>query len=668
MTRVRLLLLAVAVGLAIPVGLLVHRALASAEAEERARQQALADTAFAAVERELANLLAREESRAWDEWRHLLVPEGEVRGSEGLVRSPLADLPTERGILGWFQVEPDGAIGSPLLPQDELTAYFSLDRVTTDARERDAEIRGWVSDWLAHRPERPVRPRPEPEPAPARPREVGLLESYGSRAAERSLQDVSPSTAAAPAPQALQEEMAEAAEFRKDKEAKKANARLSRQELAAPSKAEVFQQQSRSELVQQLAMRNKAIDVEDGDAVREDQEPPRRRDAGVLAGSSDAVSPMEPESEEGLTETTADNVEVEVEAFTGELDAAGRLVLQRLVIVAGIPYRQGILIDVQDLASRVDPLELLARTAGTDGTFSLAAKRAPGASFSRRLPAPFDPLQASLGLSDRDGVSGVRTVLALTVLLALVGLLGLFAVDRMVGTHLAYAQRRSDFVSAVTHELKTPLAAIRLHGEMLHEGIAATEEKRSASYRTITAECERLTRLVDNVLELSRLEKGTRTVHLMAGPLEPVLQESLDILRPHASSAGFSLDLEVEDGLSARFDRDALMQVVFNLVDNALKYARDAGDKRVGLVARRDGERVVLLVRDQGPGVPVRHLRRIFEPFWRGERELTRRAKGTGIGLALVRGLVERMQGEVEGRNPAGGGFEVKVTLPGAPA
>jgi signal transduction histidine kinase len=147
-----------------------------------------------------------------------------------------------------------------------------------------------------------------------------------------------------------------------------------------------------------------------------------------------------------------------------------------------------------------------------------------------------------------------------------------------------------------------------------------------------------------------------------------VLREALDVLEPHARSAGFALELEVEQGLAARFDRDALLQVVFNLVDNGLKYARDAGDKRILLVARRDGDRVALLVRDFGPGVPPRHLRHIFEPFWRGERELTRRSKGTGIGLPLVRGLVERMQGGVGGRNLPDGGFEVRVTLPGATA
>jgi signal transduction histidine kinase len=664
--------------------MLVHRALSSAEAEEQAGRQALADTAFAAVERELASLLEREESRAWDEWRHLRVPEGEVLGSEGLVRSPLADLPADPWILGWFQVEPDGAVGSPLVPQDELAAALALSETTTQARERDAEIRAWVTSWLAARPDRPVRPAPEREPPRSADEGPSFLDRIATREAEPSLSNgwsqPAPAAAQAEAESMPGEEMSP----RKELEAKKKVAdtssrerraadrgsyRAPRQETATLGKADVFSNQAQSDVVQQVAMRNTGIEIADPDELEETFARSGRADLPL--GSEPAPSPAAGElSETELPDSdeVGKNVDVEVEAFTGELDAQGRLVLQRLVVVAGVPYRQGLLLDLRQLAVHLDPLELLARTAGAEGTFTLGAERPAAADFVRRLPAPFDPLQAALRLEGSAGDEGVRAVLTLTALLAVLGLLAFFAVDRMIGTTLTYAERRSDFVSAVTHELKTPLAAIRLHGEMLHEGIAATEEKRQASYRTITAECERLTRLVDNVLELSRLEKGTRSVHLMAGPLEPVLREALDVLEPHARSAGFALELEVEQGLAARFDRDALLQVVFNLVDNGLKYARDAGDKRILLVARRDGDRVALLVRDFGPGVPPRHLRHIFEPFWRGERELTRRSKGTGIGLPLVRGLVERMQGGVGGRNLPDGGFEVRVTLPGATA
>src|SRR5262249_54404482 len=112
-----------------------------------------------------------------------------------------------------------------------------------------------------------------------------------------------------------------------------------------------------------------------------------------------------------------------------------------------------------------------------------------------------------------------------------------------------------------------------------------------------------------------------------------------------------------------RFERDALLQVLFNLVDNAVKYARDGGARSIVLCARREGAEVRIAVRDHGPGVPARQLSRIFDPFYRGEQELTRRTKGTGLGLALARGLAERMNARVSGRNRPDGGFEVELAF-----
>jgi signal transduction histidine kinase len=207
-----------------------------------------------------------------------------------------------------------------------------------------------------------------------------------------------------------------------------------------------------------------------------------------------------------------------------------------------------------------------------------------------------------------------------------------------------------------------------MYGEMLRDGIVDSEEKRGLYYETITAESERLTRLINNVLELSRLEKKSRPMVMVAGDVAPVLREVADILGPHASREGFTLALDIAGDLPAvSFDRDALLQVLLNLVDNAFKYARGAADERIVIAARRDRDGAVLSVRDRGPGVAPRHISKIFEPFYRGENELTRRTKGTGIGLALVRGLVERMGGRVAGRNLPEGGFEVDVSLQPAP-
>ena len=126
---------------------------------------------------------------------------------------------------------------------------------------------------------------------------------------------------------------------------------------------------------------------------------------------------------------------------------------------------------------------------------------------------------------------------------------------------------------------------------------------------------------------------------------------------------------EIAEGLpQVKFERDAVVQVVYNLVDNAIKYAGDAEKKVLVLACRRAGETVRMTLRDFGPGVEAKHLRKIFDPFYRGENEMTRTAKGTGIGLALVKGLADHMDAAVSCRNLSDGGFVVAVTFRAATA
>jgi signal transduction histidine kinase len=199
---------------------------------------------------------------------------------------------------------------------------------------------------------------------------------------------------------------------------------------------------------------------------------------------------------------------------------------------------------------------------------------------------------------------------------------------------------------------------------MLRDGLVADEDKRAHYYGVITSESERLTRLVNNVLELSNLERRQRSVNLVVGPIRPVLEEARNILAPHAAQEGFAIRLEVEPDLpEAIYDRDALLQVLFNLIDNAVKYSKNAARRDILLSAHRQASALEIAIRDQGPGVGEAHLKRVFEPFYRGEAEMTRRSRGTGIGLALVKGLVESMGGAVGADNGDDGGFVVRLTL-----
>jgi two-component system, OmpR family, phosphate regulon sensor histidine kinase PhoR len=288
-------------------------------------------------------------------------------------------------------------------------------------------------------------------------------------------------------------------------------------------------------------------------------------------------------------------------------------------------------------------------------------------SFRHRFAEPFSALEARLDLAPLDDEGTFGLVYQLTALLALAVVIGLYALYRTVAVQLRFAERRNNFVAAVSHELKTPLTAIRMYSEMLRDGMVEHEDKRNEYYATITAETERLSRLINNVLELSRIERRERNVELVVGDMAAVVREVVESFRPHAEREGFSLRFDSAASLPAvRMERDALTQVLFNLLDNALKYSQRAEQREIVVrceLAASGG--VCLVVSDRGPGVPPGQLDLIFEPFYRAQNELTRTQKGTGIGLSLVRGLVARMHGTVQGKNLAPG-FEVRVTLPAA--
>jgi len=349
---------------------------------------------------------------------------------------------------------------------------------------------------------------------------------------------------------------------------------------------------------------------------------------------------------------------------------AEHLVLERVVSDEGRARMQGLVIAVPRLGRALvertldgSPVAAYARlTVSTDPEPPMDVDHG----FTHRFGEPFDTIGASLALAELPDAVDRGWVYGLGFGLLLLAPLGLLALYRMTAVTVRFAERQSDFVSAVTHELKTPLTSIRMYGEMLRDGVVPDPDKRNRYYGHITAEAERLSRLIGNVLELARLEKGRRPMNPTVGDAGDALRAVAELFGPQARAAGFELVIEAPDGLPAvRVDRDALVQVIFNLVDNAVKYARDAEDRRIVLRAERDGVGgVALVVRDHGPGVPARQLRQVFEPFFRGERELTRTAQGTGIGLALVRGLIDGMGGAVTARNAADGGLEVRITLP----
>ncbi len=317
-----------------------------------------------------------------------------------------------------------------------------------------------------------------------------------------------------------------------------------------------------------------------------------------------------------------------------------------------------------DLAEFIE-LDFGTLDASRDDGFASSSLEQKRFIYQHRFGEPFEELTARLSLAPLPDGGGAAYIYSIAALLIVVATFGLWAVYRMVAVAVHFAERRSNFAAAVSHELKTPLTAIRMYGEMLRDGMVTHEDKRDEYYSTITTEAERLTRLINNVLEFSKMEHGERELDMISGSMGSVVEDVTRILATHAKDQGFALTCHVEKDLpSVQYERDALAQILFNLVDNSLKYAAEADRKVVEVHCQSRGEGVDVTVRDFGPGISREHRPYIFDAFYRGESELTRKSKGTGIGLALVKGLAEKMGASVSAENCDQGGFAVCVRFP----
>ncbi|MBX2800262.1 MAG: HAMP domain-containing histidine kinase [Myxococcales bacterium] len=349
-------------------------------------------------------------------------------------------------------------------------------------------------------------------------------------------------------------------------------------------------------------------------------------------------------------------------------DANPHLVLYRNVTVDTLTTRQGLVLRTPELAQHLESTVL--GSSALRQHVTLAWNSAPPRDaphiFTHRFAPPFESLavRASLDRIPEASNNEDQLLVGLALLVLVVVVTGGAGLFRAVRAEVELAQRRSDFASAVTHELKTPLTTIRMYAEMLRDGMVPGPGRQQEYHATIVGESERLTRLVGNVLTLSRLERGSDTPVLQPVQVAPLVHEVAELVRPVLARTGATLDVQLEPDLPAVLaDRDGLIHALANLVDNAVKFAAKASDQRVHLTARGDGGSVLFSVRDHGPGVPPQQLKRIFEPFYRGEREITRTTQGTGIGLALVKGTVTQAKGRVTAQLAEGGGLEVSVLL-----
>ncbi len=234
---------------------------------------------------------------------------------------------------------------------------------------------------------------------------------------------------------------------------------------------------------------------------------------------------------------------------------------------------------------------------------------------------------------------------------------------------LTLARQKTDFVSNVSHELKTPLTSIRMFSELLADGRVLEREKQRSYLNIITAETARLTRLINNVLDFSRIERGEKKYNFAKCDLVGVVQETVETYRPHLEANGFQLECALpESPLFVNGDRDAMAQIIVNLLSNAEKYSNDRKAVRVeALQQSQPLPHVEVRVLDRGLGVPQGCEEKIFEQFYRAHDSLSSGIQGSGLGLTLARQIARAHGGDVVCEPREGGGTCFSLRLPAAP-
>lgn len=709
MRRLKLLLLVFSLALAAPLGYLILRTHASLERDEIAELRFFAETLFNQMEEELALLVQKEEARAVDDYNHPSVPPG----LDDFARIGYGARETFVGqsyILGYLQNNQDGQAHIALPPwaappegdgpavdekrQEQEALRARLLEVNDVFNNKRANIRDFADADLgasveAFSPPPTKRPARKDEDAnvadkyleSARQRKskvslgqekrrvVGitpnqaqnLAPSQDARQAEQSPALVAQAPSIQP-PAALEEQAPLAEEKSQDAKGRPAPGRQSASRAAA------------KELAKLEMTKDAFIPPSPPNPTREAEIPLPEPAAAPPSSSPASRLP-------GLgLESSA--MALEIDPLQSVAIDADTVFIYRRIVLGNAVFRQGFVLRLSSFLehlgrayfqgqpmARFTNLSIEAQVQGKEQTqFETGVSLPPGAPrflHKRQFPRPFAFLHASLACNDVPLSEGRNTLYVMILSLAAVILAGLAAIYKSAAMVVDLSERRSGFVSSVTHELKTPLTTLRLYIEMLQQGVPSSKEQEREYLRILNAETSRLSRLIHNVLEFSRLERKQRNVNLRVGDFEDVLREVLDVLREKLRQEGFEFFFERENVESFAYDREAMIQILINCIDNSVKFGGDAQLKRIRVLLRRRGERIELLISDSGPGIPRHALKKVFDDFYRVDSSLTRKTQGTGIGLSLVRQLARAMGGDVKAAsNAPDPGCTITVDLP----
>ena len=387
-------------------------------------------------------------------------------------------------------------------------------------------------------------------------------------------------------------------------------------------------------------------------------------DQGVVYRSTAAFSPVA----DARVDASIDLLQVRLQDFGGIAAEIRRFTtfIATGPRADGSPPRAQIVTGTSEHLAITDrPFSLYVQRTGPSGEPSIAATGAAPRSTTTGAPRwrllvkhPSGSLETAVNAARRRNLVVSSSILA--VLAASVALL-------VLSTRRAHelARQQMEFVAAVSHELRTPLAVIRSAGENLADGVVADREQVQKYGDLVRREGRRLTELVEQILEFAGIQSGQRALVLRPVPVAPMLRDVVESSRATIEAAGMRVEYDLDESLPPVLGDEAALRRVFqNLVANAIKYGGSGG--WLGLRARQAGSTVHIAVADRGIGIAATEQPRIFEPFYRAPEVVAAQIQGTGLGLSLVKRLVEAHGGRVLVHSAPGAGSEFVVILPAA--
>ena len=647
MKRLRLYFALFFILLAVPIVILLSHTYSNLEQESFFLYRRTAESLMATVYQRLQENLQVEEQRPYTHYRYIHVADRAVPQQEGLNLSPLADFPVQSeipGILGYFQIDPDGSFHSPLLPDEDPG-------IAVPQREEREQMRARLATLLEGR---------SFASTPGLKAEVDELKLEESPPAAKknfsNFRDNLESSVDITLEQRYEREASESTYSLGSTEDQKTDSIQRRVQKSSLRQAEIFDAQLKDAYSQDLEKAKESAAPQ-----RADDAP----DSRVAAGQANRTFPMGDEFRSRDKDVQPEpEVVAEVDPFQSEVIDNRWLVFYRKVWPQQRRYIQGFAASLPEfLESHLDSAFLnsaLPETASYllfhQGELLEPAPVSPTNSrplllHSAALPYPLNDFDLAITVAQLPQSPAQQLVNFLALFLSVLFLGGFLGVYRLTVKQMELAQKKSDFVSAVSHELKTPLTAIRMYGEMLMEGWVE-DEKKEGYYQQIHDESVRLSRLIQNVLTLAELERSEWQINLTSvQPVECVARIT-GRLSNQVKRAGFEFETVTEGEIKPiQADTDALTQILINLIDNAIKFSKDAETKKIVSTVSQLGDDCYIRVRDFGPGIPSRKLKSIFEKFYRIDNEMTRTTRGTGIGLSLVKMLADAMGARVDVAN-----------------